>query len=54
MDLIQKGYGHYVSASYVHHIGSNTIGMNAQKLHEDALPWLKENRPEYAQAWFNF
>ena len=54
MDLIQKGYGHYVSASYVHHIGSNTIGFNAQKLHEDALPWLKENRPEYAKAWFNF
>ena len=53
MDLIQKGYGHYVSASYVHHIGSNTIGFNAQKLHEDALPWLRENRPEYASAWFD-
>jgi hypothetical protein len=53
MDLIQKGYGHYVSASYVHHIGSNTIGMNAKQLHEDALPWLKENRPEYASAWFD-
>jgi hypothetical protein len=53
MDLIQKGYGHYVSASYVHHIGSNTIGMNAKQLHEDALPWLKENRPEYAKAWFD-
>ena len=53
MDLIQKGYGHYVSASYVHHIGCNTIGMNAKQLHEDALPWLKENRPEYAKAWFD-
>jgi hypothetical protein len=53
MDLIKKGYGHYVSASYVHHIGSNTIGFNAQKLHEDALPWLRENRPEYASAWFD-
>jgi hypothetical protein len=53
MDLARKGYGHYVSASYVHHIGSNTIGLNAQKLHEDALPWLKENRPEYASAWFD-
>jgi hypothetical protein len=53
MDLIKKGYGHYVSASYVHHIGSNTIGFDAQKLHEDALPWLRENRPEYASAWFD-
>ena len=52
MDLVQKGYGHYVSASYVHHIGSNTIGMNGKKLHEEALPWLKENRPNYASAWF--
>jgi hypothetical protein len=42
-----------VSASYVHHIGSNTIGMNAKQLHEDAMPWLKENRPEYAKAWFD-
>jgi hypothetical protein len=54
MDLVKKGYGHYVSASYVHHIGSNTIGFNAKKLHEDALPWLRENRPEYTQAWFDF
>jgi hypothetical protein len=53
MDLVRKGYGHYVSASYVHHIGSNTIGFNAKQLHEDALPWLKENRPEYASAWFD-
>ena len=53
MDLIQKGYGHYVSASYVHHIGSNTIGFDAQKLHEDALLWLRENRPSYASAWFD-
>ena len=54
MDLVRKGYGHYVSASYVHHIGSNTIGFNAKQLHEDALPWLRENRPEYTQAWFDF
>jgi len=53
MDLVRKGYGHYVSASYVHHIGSNTIGMEFKKLHEDALPWIKENRPEYAKAWFD-
>jgi GT2 family glycosyltransferase len=52
-DLIEKGYSHFVSASYVHHIGSNTIGFNAQKLHEDALPWLMENRPKYAKAWFD-
>ena len=52
MDLVRKRYAHFVSASYVHHIGSNTIGMNGKKLHEEALPWLKENRPNYASAWF--
>jgi hypothetical protein len=54
MDLIQKGYAHFVSASYVHQIGRNTIGFDGKKLHEDALPWIKENRPKYAKAWFGF
>ena len=52
-DLIEKGYSHFVSASYVHHIGSNTIGMNGKQLHQDAMPWLLENRPKYASAWFD-
>ena len=52
-DLIEKGYSHFVSASYVHHIGSNTIGMNGKQLHQDAMPWLLENRPKYAKAWFD-
>ncbi len=51
-DLIEKGYSHFVSASYVHHIGSNTIGFDGKQLHQDAMPWLLENRPEYAKAWF--
>jgi len=52
-DLINKGYSHFVSASYVHHIGSQTIGFDAKKLHDQAMPWLLENRPEYAKAWFD-
>ena len=52
-DLIERGFSHFVSASYVHHIGSHTIGFNAKKLHDEALPWLLENRPEYAKAWFD-
>jgi hypothetical protein len=52
-DLISRGYSHFVSSSYVHHIGSHTIGFNAKKLHDDAMPWLLENRPEYAKAWFD-
>jgi hypothetical protein len=52
-DLINKGYSHFVSASYVHHIGSQTIGFDAKKLHDQALPWLQTHRPEYAKAWFD-
>ena len=52
-DLIERGYSHFVSASYVHHIGSHTIGFNAKKLHDEAMPWLLENRPDYAKAWFD-
>lgn len=52
-DLIERGYSHFVSASYVHHIGSSTIGFDAKKLHDQAMPWLLEHRPSYAKAWFD-
>jgi len=52
-DLLERGYSHFVSASYVHHIGSHTIGFDAKKLHDQALPWVQPNRPEYAKAWFD-
>jgi hypothetical protein len=52
-DLNHRGYTHFVSASYVHHIGSHTIGFDAKKLHDQALPWLQTHRPEYAKAWFD-
>jgi hypothetical protein len=52
-DLNKRGYTHFVSASYVHHIGSQTIGFDAKKLHDQALPWLQANRPEYAKEWFD-
>jgi hypothetical protein len=52
-DLNHRGYTHFVSASYVHHIGSQTIGFDAKKLHDQALPWLQTHRPEYAKEWFD-
>jgi hypothetical protein len=52
-DLIERGYSHFVSSSYVHHIGSHTIGFDAKKLHDQAMPWLLTHRPEYAKAWFD-
>jgi hypothetical protein len=52
LDMSAKGYSHYVSTSYVHHVGSQTVGLDAQKLVLEALPWIQENRPQYVQQFF--
>jgi hypothetical protein len=52
LDMSAKGYSHYVSTSYVHHVGSQTVGLNAQKLVLEALPWIQENRPQYVEQFF--
>jgi len=51
-DLAAKGYRHFVSRSYVHHAGSQSIGTNVMKHIEDAKPWIQENRPEYYKEWY--
>jgi len=51
-DLNNLGYKHYVSASYVHHVGSTSIGRDVMQLVQEAEPWIKENRPKYHKAWF--
>lgn len=53
-DLEALGYENYVSASYVHHVGSQTVGVNAEMLTNQALPWLMKHRPKYVQRWFNY
>ena len=52
-DLEAIGYENFVSASYVHHVGSQTVGVDAQALTNQALPWLMKHRPKYVQQWFN-
>jgi hypothetical protein len=52
LDMSAKGYSHFVSTSYVHHVGSQTIGLNAEKLTLEALPWIQKNRPQYVQQFF--
>ena len=51
-DLNALGYTHYISRSYVHHAGSQTIGNNGHKLTNDATPWLIKNRPQYLDLFF--
>lgn len=52
LDIAAKGYRHFVSRAYVHHVGSQTCGKDAQKCINDARPWIEMNRPEMAQRFF--
>lgn len=52
LDIGQKGYKHFISTAYVHHVGSSTIGQDGNKNHFDAEPWIKENRPELHAIWY--
>ena len=51
-DLNAAGFTHYISRSYVHHVGSQTVGRDYSKLNGEALPWLRANRPEYVKRWW--
>jgi hypothetical protein len=44
---------HFISRAYVHHVGSQTCGQDAQRCYEEAEPWLLANRPEmHARFYF--
>lgn len=51
-DLNRLGFTHYISRSYVHHVGSQTVGRDYDRLNAEALPWLRANRPEYVVKWW--
>ena len=51
-DLSKAGFKHFLSRSYVHHVGSDTTGMDGQALTLASIPWIRANRPEYAISWF--
>jgi hypothetical protein len=48
-DLTSAGFKHFISSSYVHHVGSSTMGHKYNELREEALPWIYENRPQYME-----
>jgi hypothetical protein len=45
-DLLKAGYRHFVSRSYVHHAGSQTVGVDFKKCHEEPREWIKAHRPD--------
>lgn len=52
IDMREKGYRHFVSKSYVHHVGSSTIGQDNQKNHLESQSWIKQNRPKLHSIWY--
>ena len=52
LDLKAKGFKNFISKSYVHHVGSQTVGQDFGALNGASVAWLRQNRPDYANMWF--
>jgi hypothetical protein len=52
LEMKSIGYQHFISRSYVHHAGSQTIGMDHNKNHLEAQPWIKKHKPELHRVWY--
>lgn len=51
-DLNKAGYQHFVSRGYVHHAGSQTVGEDFAKCHEEPREWIKANRPDMYKEFY--
>lgn len=51
-DLQEAGYRHFVSRAYVHHAGSQTVGYDYKKCHEEPREWIKANRPDMYEIFY--
>lgn len=52
LNMENEGYKHFISRSFVHHAGSQTIGMDNTANHLAAEPWIKTNRPDLHKEWY--
>ena len=52
LQISANGYKNYISRSYVHHVGSQTIGMDHKKNDDEAKAWIKVNIPDLYHVWF--
>ena len=51
-DLSKAGFRHFVSRAYVHHAGSQTVGTDFQKCHEEPREWIRTNRPDVYSNYY--
>lgn len=52
LEMRTRGYQNFISRSYVHHVGSQTIGMDHKKNHLEAKEWIDKNMPEFSKEFF--
>lgn len=52
-DMAKLGYQHFVSRAYVHHAGSQTVGDDFAKCHEEPREWIKANRPDMYNEFYS-
>jgi hypothetical protein len=51
-EQMEAGLTHWISTSYVHHVGSQTCGFDAKNLIQSAKPVIKQHRPDLYELWF--
>ena len=51
-DMTKAGFTHWVSRGYVHHAGSQTVGNDFAKCHEDSRTWIRQNRPDVYDTYY--
>ena len=51
-DMEQKGFKHFISSSYVHHVGSQSLAEYPQE-YKKAVTWIENNRPDFIEVMAN-
>jgi len=52
LEMLSIGCQNFIARSYVHHVGSQTIGMDNNKNHLEAKAWIDRNMPEFSKEFF--
>lgn len=51
-DMSSKGYKHFISSAYVHHVGSQSL-KDYHVEYKQAIQWIEKNRPDFIDVMSN-
>jgi hypothetical protein len=51
-DMERKGFKHFISSSYVHHVGSQSLKEYSEE-YKTAVNWIEKNRPDFIDVMTN-